>query len=405
MLDLIICGIGGSMGRVMLDAASHAENARVVAGIDPFVDPAGYPFPVVKRAGDLPKEIAAQALIDFSRPAALPENLAYARRTHTPLIIATTGYNAADKALLASAAKDTTLFFSANMSLGVNLQIELCKQAASFFADSADVEIIEKHHNRKVDAPSGTALTIAEAINEAMGGDMVFQHGREGRDAKRRPNEIGLHAVRGGSIVGQHEALFITDEEIVEITHRSQSKHVFAAGALRAAEFMQGRPAGLYSMADILYETRTMTDLFVSHGEAIITIGDLPDAPGTLAGVFGRIAQAGVNVDIISQNIPKNGKIDISFSLQGDQAEKAMAALAPDYACKVTVPLAKLTVEGMGMEYRHGVAARLFSALADQQIGIHIVSTSETKISFCVDEEKSAAAIATISKVFGLRVK
>ncbi|MBQ9942166.1 MAG: 4-hydroxy-tetrahydrodipicolinate reductase [Christensenellaceae bacterium] len=402
MLDIIICGANGAMGQVLADAAVRTKSARVVAGIDAFPDRMVNPFPVYASAAEIPDEITCDALIDFSRPSALPSNLEYAAKKGISLIIATTGCTKEDKALIAEWSHKARIFFSANMSLGVNLQIELCKQAAVLMADRADIEIVEKHHNRKVDAPSGTALAIADAINDTLGGNMRYQHGREGRDAKRQGDEIGIHAVRGGSIVGEHETLFITDEEIIEINHRSQSKNVFAVGALRAAEFIKDRPVGLYSMQDILYETRTMTDLFVSHNEALITLPGLPHKLGAIAKVFDDIAQNGVNVDIINQSAPKDGKIDLSFSFSGKDLDKAEQALS-DLHPQVAYPLAKLTVEGMGMERKHGVAARLFSVLAERNVEVYVISTSETKISFCVDEADAKVAAATISEVFRLR--
>ena len=180
----------------------------------------------------------------------LEKVLAYAEKKNLPAVLCTTGYTAEQKALISTKSAELPLFYSANMSLGVNLQIKLAQLAHKFFGDSADIEIVEKHHNRKLDAPSGTALAIADAINEDNSFDYVYD--RQSRHQKRDKKEIGISAVRGGNIVGEHEVFFICENEIIEIKHTAQSREVFAAGALRAAAFMKGKGAGLYNMNSIL---------------------------------------------------------------------------------------------------------------------------------------------------------
>ena len=404
MTNVLICGANGTMGQVLADEIASSEHFQAVAGVDLFADRYENAFPVYTAIKDVTEP--CDIIIDFSKPAALYDNLAYAKERRLPIIIATTGYNDMEKQAIRDYSEFIPVFFSANMSLGVNLLIDLCRQAAGFFGDSANVEIVEKHHNLKTDAPSGTALAIAEAINLSLGGNMDYQFGRAGNQAKRQPNEIGLHAIRGGRIVGEHSALFITNEEELELHHRSENKHVFAAGALRAAEYILPRPAGLYSMQDIVFETRTVTSLHLSMDEAIITVSDIPGNAGLVAGIFDTIAARGINVDIITQSAPKNGRIELSFSVSGndlDEAVNALKAFDPSLSCQTNSGLTKITVEGVGMEQKHGVAAKLFSSLARSGVDILLVTTSETKVSFCTRKEDADSALRAISEEFNLQ--
>ena len=195
---VLIIGVNGAMGQHLAQIFTEAPDFQVAAGIDLFPSAHENAFPVYQTPTDCKEKI--DLLIDFSKPGALDANLNYARSHQLPVIIATTGYSDAQKQLIAAAAKEIPVFFTANMSLGVNLQLQLCQQAAKFFGDLADIEIIEKHHNRKVDAPSGTALLLADSMNEAMGDIYHYQCARYGGDCKRKPGEIGIHSVRGGNI-------------------------------------------------------------------------------------------------------------------------------------------------------------------------------------------------------------
>lgn len=198
----------------------------------------------------LAEELAgAHCLVDFSSTGTLSSVLAYGRRTKTPLVLATTGYDEAALQSIKEAAREVPLFFSANMSLGVYVLKQLARQAAEFLGD-ADIEIIEKHHNRKKDAPSGTARILADAIEEVRGAKGRCL-GREGL-SPRQPGEIGIHAVRAGTITGEHTVLYALENETLEITHRGESRRLFAAGALKAALFMQGKAPGYYGMDDLM---------------------------------------------------------------------------------------------------------------------------------------------------------
>lgn len=400
MINIIISGANGQMGKAVARVANKDAEVSILAGLD-VISTGDEGFPVVDSLDKIDGK--ADVLIDFSRPAALPAILSYAKRTKMAVVLATTGYTKEDKKAIKEASEEIPVFFVANMSLGVNLQMDLCKQAAGFFGQSVDIEIIEKHHNRKVDSPSGTALALADSINEAYDTKLTYKCGRCGNDP-RKPGEIGIHSIRGGSIVGEHQVLFIKDDEIVEINHIAQSKEVFAGGAIRAAKYIIDKPAGLYNMHDIIYETRAVTNVTVEKDIATITLPNINHSAQNVADIFEAVAKAGISVDIITQTAPKNGTVDICFSILEKDVAKATVALK---SCGISGPmvltgLCKLTVEGAGMERKYGVAARLFSSLAKEDINIAIISTSEIKISFCTDSANLEKAKRLIVSEFDI---
>ena len=248
MLNILLCGCGGRMGAAVAAAAAAAGD-RIVAGVD--INPAeSSPYPVFTSPEEFPGK--ADVIIDFSHHSALGALIAYAKRAETPLVVCTTGHTESELALMKQAALEIPLFFSRNMSLGINLLISLCRRAALTLGDDFDIEIIEKHHNKKLDAPSGTALMIADAITEGQREAHPYVFDRHAERRERARGEIGLHAVRGGTIVGEHEVLFAGKDEIITLSHSAASREVFATGALRAAHFMAGKSKGFYNMDDVV---------------------------------------------------------------------------------------------------------------------------------------------------------
>ena len=234
------------MGR---EVAAHAAEEGVDAlwGVDAADGEAG--FPVYPDFTNIP---AVDAVIDFSAPQALDGLLDYCMKHNVPAVLCTTGYDDAQLARIDEASKRVALFRSGNMSLGIALLRALSRKAADILGDTFDVEIIEKHHNRKKDAPSGTALMLLDAVGEGRHGPVTPVFGRHGRDAKRQPGEIGIHALRGGTVTGEHEVCFFGPSERITLTHSAESRSVFAVGALRAAAFLVGKEPGLYSMDDMI---------------------------------------------------------------------------------------------------------------------------------------------------------
>ncbi len=250
MTDVVICGACGKMGRVIADIISGREDARVVAGIDKVNAELG--FPVYESFSQL--TVKPDVIIDFSHPSVLSEMLDYCLTNGVPVVVATTGYNEAQLSEIHKAAESIPVFFTFNMSLGINLMAELAKKAVAVLDGQFDIEIIEKHHNQKIDAPSGTAILLAEAINKELGNKYSYVYDRHSVRAKRSKTEIGLHSIRGGTIVGEHEILFAGRDEVISLKHEAHSKSVFAVGAVNAAVFLSGKPAGLYAMSDMLAE-------------------------------------------------------------------------------------------------------------------------------------------------------
>lgn len=249
MVDIIIQGIHGRMGRALVSLAQERTDCRIVAGIDTAALPCSVPvFPSITE-----NTVHADVLIDFSSPAAAQAAIEYCGAHKLPCVICTTGLSEQQQEALCTLSQTVPVFQSANMSLGVNLLIELVKQANAVLGTDFDVEIIEKHHHNKLDAPSGTALMIADALREASPVPYAPVYDRHARRAKRAPEEIGIHAVRGGSIVGEHEVLFAGPQEVLTITHSAASREVFANGALNAALFLAKQPAGMYTMKDLIY--------------------------------------------------------------------------------------------------------------------------------------------------------
>lgn len=242
-------GCNGKMGQVITRLAAEDDECEIVAGFD-VNDSVENTYPVFTNPGEFTGE--ADVVIDFSHPSALTSILSYCKKRSLPVILATTGFTNEQKREFTDASKEIPVFFSANMSLGINLLIELAKKAAKLLEGSFDIEIVERHHNQKIDAPSGTALAIADAIDKTLSYPAEYVYDRHAVRRKRKKTEIGLHAVRGGTIVGDHEIIFAGTDEVVELKHSAHSKEVFAVGAIKAAKFITDKPAGMYNMNDII---------------------------------------------------------------------------------------------------------------------------------------------------------
>lgn len=249
MTKIILSGCNGAMGKVTSHCISERSDFEVVAGIDRRKN-SGQSYPVYQSADEIGKR--ADVLIDFSNPTLLDSLLKYGKGTKTPLVLCTTGYSDEQVRAMEAAAQEIPIFYSRNMSMGINLLIELARKAERVLGSGFDVEVIEAHHNQKIDAPSGTALMIADAVADESGRQMEYVYDRHARKEKRTAGEIGIHSIRGGSIVGEHKVMFAGPNEVLTITHSAQSKDIFAAGALNAANFLLSKASGLYTMKDLM---------------------------------------------------------------------------------------------------------------------------------------------------------
>ena len=250
MTKVIMNGCNGKMGRVITDICKSDSEIEIVAGIDVY-DGIPNDYPVFCHIGEC--GVAADVIIDFSNASAMDELLDYCEVTHIPVVLCTTGLSEVQLERVEKVSKSVAVLKSANMSLGINTVMELLKKAALVFAPAGyDMEIVEKHHNQKVDAPSGTALALADSVNEALDNSYEYKYDRSQERKKRDKYEIGISAVRGGTIVGEHEVIFAGQDEVIEFKHTAYSKAVFAKGAVEAAKFLAGKPAGRYEMADVI---------------------------------------------------------------------------------------------------------------------------------------------------------
>ena len=249
MTKIILVGANGKMGSAITSAVSAYENCEIIAGVDKYHGIVRE-YPVYDSISEIKED--ADVIIDFSNPEANASVLDFAKSQKIPVVIGTTGLSEQQTENINSASKEIAIFSSFNMSLGVNLLIELSKKAASVLGDNFDIEIIEQHHNQKIDAPSGTAYMLANAINDTLNNSMQYKYDRHSTRAKREKNEIGIHSIRGGNIVGEHEVIFAGTDEVITLSHSARSKEVFATGAVNAAKFITGKPAGMYSMKELI---------------------------------------------------------------------------------------------------------------------------------------------------------
>ena len=248
-MNIILCGCNGKMGQAIVNESQKFCNMNIVAGVDIKPD-SSKSFPIFSSINDV--NIKADIIIDFSNPLALNSILEYSQNQKLPVVICTTGFSKEQVEKINEASKNIPVFYSGNMSLGINLLIELCQKATNVLGDSFDIEIIEKHHNQKIDAPSGTALMIANGISEHLDEKYEYKYNRTTSREKRKKNEIGIHSIRGGTITGDHEVIFAGKDEIITISHHAASRNIFANGAINAAKYILHKTPGLYKMKNLI---------------------------------------------------------------------------------------------------------------------------------------------------------
>lgn len=250
MIKLLMHGCNGKMGRMITGIVREDENTVMVAGVDSYTEKAN-DYPVFSSIDKC--DVQVDAVIDFSNSGAVDGLLTYCADNQVPVVLCTTGLTEEQLKRVDEASKKVAILKSANMSLGVNMLLKLLKDATKVLAPAGfDIEIVEKHHNQKLDAPSGTALALADSINEELKNEYKYTYDRSQERRKREKNEIGISAVRGGTIVGEHEIIFAGEDEVVEFKHTAYSRAVFGKGAVEAAKFLAGKAAGMYDMSDVI---------------------------------------------------------------------------------------------------------------------------------------------------------
>lgn len=249
MVKIFLNGCCGRMGKAIANLCYNNPDYKIVAGGD-IIENKNYDFPVYTSLSECNEDF--DVIIDFSNAKAVPTILEFALSRKKPFICCTTALSDDTVSAILSASEKIAVFKSANMSLGINMMVELCKQATRILYPEFDIEIVEAHHNRKLDAPSGTAMMIASAIDQEISDNVEYVYDRHSVNKARSKNEIGISSIRGGNIVGEHSAMFISDEEILTISHSAQTRDVFAKGALTAAKFMAGKEKGYFTMSDVI---------------------------------------------------------------------------------------------------------------------------------------------------------
>jgi len=406
MNRIIIHGCSGKMGKTLIEIVETADSAVIAAGVDPEgIEHAK--FPVYKKLSEVKEE--ADVVIDFSVPEALQGMLDAAVDKHIPVVVATTGLEKEHEKIIKDCSSKIAVFQAANMSLGINLLKELIKQSASVLGDGFDIEIIEKHHRTKRDAPSGTALVLAEVLKQVHNDPVEYIYGRKNKNKLRRNEEIGIHAVRAGNIVGEHDVMFAGKDEVLSLKHTAYSKGLFAIGALKAAAYIIPKRAGLYTMESMIAESSTITNLY-TRDEALIAFNRIPASLGTSHNIFEAFSAAGINIDMISQTITEEGYHSLSFSIDNadrNRADMVLETLQNDTDGKLYgslfTDLCKLTVEGIGMETQSGVASAVFGILVEQNVESMAVSTSETKISVIIEKTNSTGVIHAVKQRYKLK--
>lgn len=250
MTKIILRGCNGRMGQVITDIVEADDKAEIVAGIDITQNKLNK-YPVFRNFAKC--NVEADVVIDFAAPVNVEEMCEYAIKHKLGIVLCTTGLSQEQLKYIDEVSRKIPILRSANMSMGINLISKLIKEAAVLLAEAGfDIEIVERHHNKKVDAPSGTALALADAMNEVLNNEYGYVYDRSKERVQRSKKEIGISAVRGGTIVGEHEVIFAGTDEVIEIKHSAYSKAIFAKGAIQAAKFLPGKPAGMYTMSDLM---------------------------------------------------------------------------------------------------------------------------------------------------------
>ncbi|MEG2273834.1 MAG: 4-hydroxy-tetrahydrodipicolinate reductase [Clostridia bacterium] len=397
MIKLALSGASGRMGRTVFKSLIGSEDFTIVFGVDPFL-PTDLPFPIYKSFDEATMQ--ADVIVDFSVAASLDAILSYALKTHTKVVLATTGYNQQQIESIVEASKQIAIFKASNMSLGINLLANLSKEAMKFLGDSYDVEIVETHHNQKLDAPSGTALTLASAINEVRENALVPMFGRHETAHRREKSEIGIHAIRGGTVVGKHDVMFLGAGEMVKLSHEAENKEVLARGALRAAGFLNDKKVGLFDMNSILGDYYAVTTVNAESNISLITLPSI--SSDEFLSLLLNIKNEDINLDMISENFNVEGNLAVSFTLADADLPATKKLIPKSIFYTATVGTAKLNTEGAGMEHKSGVALEVLTILKNLGAKVYAITTSETKISCSIESKYLEKAELALKKYYGI---
>ena len=396
MIRIAISGANGRMGRAVFDLVKESENYSCVYGVDtyPYGD---LPYPVYTSFDGV--DLAVDVIIDFSSPSTLDGLLDYAIRTNTKVVLATTGYTDEQYRRIKYASEQVAIFHSSNMSLGVSLLGRISKESAMFLGDDFDIEIVESHHSKKIDAPSGTALSLAKGINSVKDKSMDLVFGRDNLSKRREQKEIGVHSIRGGSISGVHEVLFLGNGECVKLTHQAESKDIFVRGALRSAEFLMTKQSGLYSTDALLIDKLPITA--VEGGKVCLsTLKNLDELQ------YATLLRSAKDKGIVMTDVNFSWwdeSTQMTFAISDDYVNEIEAILSQDTFANIRhsmISVCKLVVCGVDLSHDCNTTFEMLSLMKSIGAKVHHVMASSNTLTLFIDEDKLKEAVATTKAHF-----
>lgn len=397
MIRIAISGANGRMGRALFHLANNSQNFSVIYGVDtyPFGD---LPYPVYNSFDGV--NLTVDVIIDFSSPSSLDGLLAYAIRSNTRVVLATTGYTDEQYRRIKYASEKVGVFHSANMSLGVCLLEKISKDSAKFLGDDFDVEIIESHHSKKVDAPSGTALSLAKSIDFVKGKNTDFVFGRNHLSGRREHSEIGIHSIRGGSTSGIHEILFLGDGETVKLVHQAESTDIFVRGALRSAEFLMTKQRGLYTMNSLLVDKLPTTSV---EGEIVKLVQFVSAEELPVTTLLRKAKDDGILMTDVNYGCCDDYTTKLTFAVGENCIRKLETLFSQDMFANVHCSIkdvGKLVLMGVATKNNCNIAFDMMSLMKSIGAKVHHVSSSSTTLTLFIDEDKLKDVIATVKTRF-----
>ena len=389
MIRIAISGICGRMGQALFDYASASSEFQVVFGVDTYPHPLSCPvFDSFEGCS-----LGVDVVVDFSTPSALDSILNYAEETGARVVLATTGYSTEQLDRIGYASENTAIFMSSNMSLGVTMLGQLVKDATRFLGDDYDIEIIETHHRNKIDAPSGTALSLAKEINVVKDNSLSYTFDRA--KGKRGGNEIGFHSIRGGAVSGKHSVMFLGNGENITLSHEAESKDIFICGALRAVEFILTKSSGLYGMKHLITHKMPLSSVTAEEGFSLLLIPNISE--GDCANLFRDIQRNQLHICDTQQYTNHNGDVHLSLCFNG--VPNCINNLVKNIPYTYKTDLGKITITNLE---NSGIIYDILSLLKSVGAKVYCFSSAHNSMVFYIDKDRIAQGQYAIKSYFKL---
>ena len=389
MIRIAISGIGGRMGQTLFACASASSEFQIVFGVDTYPRPMSCPVFDSFEGCSLEVDV----VVDFSCPSALDSVLSYAEKSGAKVVLATTGYSAEQIERIRFSSERTAIFMSSNMSLGVTTLGQLAKDATRLLGDDFDVEIVEAHHRNKLDAPSGTALSLAKEINLVKDNSLFNAFDRP--KGKRGQSEIGFHSIRGGTVSGKHSVMFLGNGESITLTHEAESKDIFACGALKAVEFICSKDSGLYGMKHLITHQMPLSSVTAEEGFSLLSIPNISE--GDYANLFRDIQRNQLHICDTQQYTNHNG--DVHLSLCFKVVPNRIKNLVKDIPYTYQTDLGKITITNIK---NSGIIYDILSLLKSVGTKVYCFSSAHNSMVFYIDKDRIAQGQYAIKSYFKL---